>query len=270
MDPRTTTITLTFGDQAENHVGMERIGTMAPDGFNAEELRDRVGPALSGQRWDVEYIDLSQHLASQWSKYSEFSASDLDAGVLILRNGVDRLLQRTPYTTSDLFREQIALDVDRRVFMYGTVRNKHARYNLCFADYSQEPDYANGRGRIIDFASLPVTRAVREGLPAILGPRAAGMQGEGNYYYDVSKCGIGWHGDSERRRVVGVRLGQSMPLHYCWFYRGQPVTTPVQLTIRGGDIYVMSEKAVGTDWKRKVVPTLRHSAGARKYTDLPT
>jgi hypothetical protein len=35
-----------------------------------------------------------------------------------------------------------------------------------------------------------------------------------------------------------------------------------------GDLYVMSEKAVGQDWKRKVIPTLRHAAGAKKYTGL--
>ena len=30
----------------------------------------------------------------------------------------------------------------------------------------------------------------------------------------------------------------------------------------------MSEKAVGTDWKRKKFPTLRHAAGCEKYTKI--
>jgi len=33
-----STITLTFGDVAENHVRMERIGKMAASGFSCEEL----------------------------------------------------------------------------------------------------------------------------------------------------------------------------------------------------------------------------------------
>ena len=41
--------------------------------------------------------------------------------------------------------------------------------------------------------------------------------GEGNYYYDIKKCGIGFHGDAERRKVVGIRLGDSIPLHFQWF-----------------------------------------------------
>jgi hypothetical protein len=30
----------------------------------------------------------------------------------------------------------------------------------------------------------------------------------------------------------------------------------------------MSEKAVGTDWKRRVIPTLRHAAGCHKYLTI--
>jgi hypothetical protein len=30
-------------------------------------------------------------------------------------------------------------------------------------------------------------------------------------------------------------------------------------------MYVMSEKAVGFDWKKRIVPTLRHAAGCDKY-----
>lgn len=33
-------------------------------------------------------------------------------------------------------------------------------------------------------------------------------------------------------------------------------------------VYIMSEKAVGTDWKHSSIPTMRHAAGCRKYTNL--
>jgi len=33
------TYTITFGDQAENHVGMAKIGTLASTGFNIEDLK---------------------------------------------------------------------------------------------------------------------------------------------------------------------------------------------------------------------------------------
>lgn len=34
------TITLTFGDCGENHIGMQKIGAMAEKGFSLEELKD--------------------------------------------------------------------------------------------------------------------------------------------------------------------------------------------------------------------------------------
>lgn len=38
-----------------------------------------------------------------------------------------------------------------------------------------------------------------------------------------------------------------------------------EVILNNGDIYIMSEKAVGTDWKKKNTLTLRHAAGAPKY-----
>lgn len=33
-------------------------------------------------------------------------------------------------------------------------------------------------------------------------------------------------------------------------------------------MYMMSEKAVGTDWLKKIIFTLRHAAGCKKYTTI--
>ena len=42
-----------------------------------------------------------------------------------------------------------------------------------------------------------------------------------------------------------------------------------RVTLDHGDLYVMSEKAVGEDWKKSASLTLRHCAGAEKYLKLP-
>jgi hypothetical protein len=34
------------------------------------------------------------------------------------------------------------------------------------------------------------------------------------------------------------------------------------------DIYAMSEKATGFDWKKKTIVTLRHAAGCKKYLQI--
>ncbi len=87
-------------------------------------------------------------------------------------------------------------------------------------------------------------------------------------YYDNSKCGIGFHGDGERRKVIALRLGDSLPICYQWFKDGNPCGNRQDIIINGGDIYIMSEKAVGTDWKKKKIWTLRHAAGCSKFIKL--
>ena len=42
----------------------------------------------------------------------------------------------------------------------------------------------------------------------------AALMAEGNYYFDTTKCGIGFHGDTERRKVVAVRTGNLLLAHF--------------------------------------------------------
>jgi hypothetical protein len=258
MNPSQSTITLTFGDSAENHVGMEQLGRRveAGEGFTVEEL--------VSMKTTFDERGLLSELIHLNTGIPELPP----AAVLILRGGVDILLEDSGYKAEDLFAEQAALDVDKKAFMYGRVVNKSARWNLCFDDVSREPKYEEGRGRIIGFDKVSITRKLYENLGRLFGHKALGLKGEGNYYYDLRKCGIGFHGDSERRKVIGVRLGAPIPLHYQWFKEGAPIGERIIVPLNGGDVYVMSEKAVGTDWKSKKIPTLRHATGASKYTTI--
>lgn len=99
----------------------------------------------------------------------------------------------------------------------------------------------------------------------MIGEKGRNLVCEGNYYYDVAKTGCGFHGDSERRRVIGLRLGASIPLHYNWFHNAAPIGYRFKETFSHGDLYVMSSKTVGWDWKFKNQITLRHAAGSNKF-----
>jgi hypothetical protein len=257
MNSQNSVITLTFGDSAENHVGMEKIGTMVSEGegFSVAEL-ERLQEKLN--TLPRVYCDL----------YRLNEVDQPDAAVLVLRNGVNAILRMKRFCEADLFAEQAALEVDKKAFMYGRVVNKNARWNLCFDDVGHEPDYEAGKGRIVPYESIPCTKFLRESLFQFFGPKAKGLKCEANYYYDVKKCGIGFHGDSERRKVVGVRLGAAMDMHFRWFKDGQPVGEEICVPLYGGDIYIMSEKAVGTDWKKRSIYTLRHATGCSKFTTV--
>jgi hypothetical protein len=259
MNQAKSTITLTFGDSAENHVGMEQLGQRvdAGQGFTIDELNE-IKARCEALGATCELYNLNTEIDTH--------IPTSPASTLVIRDAINTLIGAG--AADALFAEQAALNVDKKAFMYGRVVNKHARWNLCFDAYDQEPIYEDGKGRVVSLDSLMYTKALYAKFPELLGEKATGLKGEGNYYYDISKCGIGFHGDSERRKVVGVRLGADLPLHYQWFHRGKPVGERIVLPLKGGDIYIMSEKAVGTDWKSSKIPTLRHATGCEKFTTI--
>ena len=246
-----STCTITFGDQAENHVGMEKIGTLATTGFTIEDL-NQARSWFEKRGYHAVIYDLSASVEAQVAVEKAY--------FLVVKNGLSAMCDRDNFLA-----EQSRLDKDTKAFMYGRVVNKKARHNLCFDIHGREPNYEQGQGRIVAFGDVPLLNTVRLTLPFIIGEKAGSLKAEGNYYYDVSKCGISAHGDSERRRVIGVRVGATLPLRYQWYYQSKPFGSAMDFQLEHGDIYIMSEKAVGTDWKRRNTPTLRHSAGCAKY-----
>ena len=74
--------------------------------------------------------------------------------------------------------------------------------------------------------------------------------------------------DAERKKVIGLRLGETMPLYFNWFKNCTSIGKMFSVQINSGDIYIMSKKTTGYDWKKRSIYTLKHSAGADKYTKL--
>lgn len=128
-----------------------------------------------------------------------------------------------------------------------------------------------GRGTVVPFYKVPVTESLKNNLPQLLGSSITSniITAEGNYYYDRS-CGISYHGDTERLKIIGVRLGDPMNLCFRWYYNWKIASGTFSLCLYPGDIYVMSEKAAGSDWKKSSIYTLRHAAGNDNYTNRST
>ena len=40
---------------------------------------------------------------------------------------------------------------------------------------------------------------------------------------------------------------------------------PIDLLVKHGDMYIMSEKATGNDWRRRSRVRVVHAAGSKKY-----
>ena len=226
------TITVTFGDRAENHVGMQIIGSSLKDNAFLQDLDKFAAYYAAGYKVEhlhVEHYDISQGI--------------LPAEILIVRNYVEN--------DKELMDELRVLDWDKKAKMYGRVCEKRIRYNLIFADKEQEPDYEKGKGRVYDFLKLNLLAQVRSNLQddllAVSGQNIS-IVGEGNYYYN-SKCCINYHGDTERKLVMGVRLGNEMRLLYQWHRGKEMYGEEMEFLLQPGDLYIMSSKAIGNDWK---------------------
>jgi alkylated DNA repair dioxygenase AlkB len=248
------TITLTFGDCAENHKSMQKIGEPLKTGFSKKEL-DEAKKYFEDRGVVCEMVNLNTLLQQSDVKFTP-------AYLLIIRGGVNSLLNDINCTADDLFNEHVQLKWDSKAFMYGRVVNKKARHNLCYSDFEQTADYENKKGTVINFNSVPILKNIRDKLHTVMGSKKAHeLQCEGNRYYDVRNTYIGFHGDAERRIVIAVRLGKSFPLHYQWYHKSEKVGQLYTVVLNHGDMYIMSEKAVGTDWKKSSIYTLRHAAG---------
>lgn len=246
------TITITFGEVAQNHSGMQRIGNTFDKGLTFEDLTEAKRKFENNNR-ECELIHLHKLLPNH-----VVVKHDVEAYVLVIRNGVKSFVQ--PW---QLFKEQKKLEFDKMVFMRGRVMNKRARWNLCFSDLSQEPDYANRKGRVVCFEDVPHLALVREMLPNYFGEKTRMLLAESNYYYNTLKCGVAYHGDSERKVIVAVRLGAPFPLRFKWFQNNDVLGEDATLYLNNGDMYAMSEWATGFNWKKRQDVTVRHAAGLK-------
>tara|TARA_Y100000591_G_scaffold247537_1_gene218635 strand:- start:822 stop:1568 length:747 start_codon:yes stop_codon:yes gene_type:complete len=244
-------IAITFGDCSENHVGMEKMGNISAIGYSSKDL-DKIANHFSGKV--IERIDLTSYLGDETYVGER-------PELLIIRNAIQN--------HSKIFIELNNLEWDAKYFdtRRQKVLNKHARTNLCFSNYSQKADFENKKGTIISYDEVPELNSARKLIMDSINEK--NLECEGNNYHNINKNGIGWHGDAERKKVIALRLGETMPICFNWFKQCKPIGTKFIAQINSGDIYVMSEKTTGYDWKKRSIYTLRHSAGADKYTKLP-
>jgi hypothetical protein len=247
---------LTLGEQAEIRVGSTLTGNgLAKRGFSVRELR-----AIANSLGGCDFRVLSDVLDKK-------HAAGNEAAVLLIKRGVDRIMGREG-GADEMLAEQKAVKYDEKYFdprRQKTLTNR-ARLNVVFGEKSVPHAENYSHGTIVGWDCVPRFSELRKTLPSVLGEIAAGLNGEGNFYHH-GDAGIGYHGDGERKIVVGTCLGKTATLRFYW--RAPHSSTahkpPFDFVVEHGDIYIMSEKASGFDWKMRSRFRLVHAAGAKKY-----
>ena len=255
---------ITFGEVAILHVGGKELGNgIRESGFSTNELK-----ILAEKLGDLaEYISISDSLPEELRSAN-------DAGVLVIRcnkSNTDGSIPVSLDFANRLYDEQkTKVEYDSKYWdnRRGKTLNKRARKNIVFGkeEIVHSEDYK--QSTVKAFSNLPELNKIKELIPLILGERAQDLNAEGNFYHQP-KSGIGYHGDAERKIVICLSLGKSSTLRYNWRMPGTSEHThkPVSLTVNHGDIYIMSEKATGYDWKKRSKVRVVHGAGYKSYID---
>lgn len=243
--------TATFCGTAENHNGMQKVGNGDEKGIPASYLKALYKEHKKDPDFPckVELVDLH--------------APEGEPAYVLVYRGLC-----SPPEEAAIFQEMMSLEWDNKYYdrRRSKVLNKRARHNLVFAEEAQEADLENAKGTIVPWEAVPRLHELLAAANAIAfgDPHPTGgtsLVAEGNYYYE-GKSYIGWHGDAERKVVIGARFGYSKPLYFRWYLKSEPVSDEMRITLAAGDMYVMSERATGNDWKKRNIYTLRHCVKA--------
>ena len=247
-----------FCDCARSEARMSKAnaptGVMAKAGFSANHLRKVAADAPPGT---AEIVELTP-VVPQGTKAD-------DACVLVLRPNMADLHK-------EALKEVKGMAFDTFTASRGKVLNAHSRHLVFLgSNGARAPDPVTGEHTVVDFSTLPALNRARTFATGLLGTEDC-VSGCVLKYPDIDSCGIGWHGDGERRQTIIYRVGSSStsrPLCFQWYLRGLPIGSPVSIVLNHGDMAIASDKAVGTDWKQKIVPTLRHATGFLKQGPVP-
>jgi hypothetical protein len=219
-------------------------------------------------------IEVQQKLGGDIVQLHREGTDDPKAWVYVCPDGVDKLMawstSENPATAQSLINELNALGHDgvdkTRRARNGDIQHKHARWGFVLSDFSQTPDIANRKHRVHNFSDVSEVAKIRAALGK-LSPDFENMVAEANVYFNED-CGIGYHGDDERPKsaVIGVNMGAERKVMWRPFKNFLPCGPPVEIHLRAGTIYMMSENAVGIGWTVGRTKTMfRHRAGSDYY-----
>lgn len=246
--------TFTFSHDVESFRGMRVHGKTGAKPVLTRRRFDEIAEALRAKGNQVEVVRLEELVED---------ANAPEATLLIIHPG-GPLGMPAAELLGETDKMKPSIDGhfwnDRRKI----VMNKQLRFNGVLTDEAIPADLPNGQGTVMNFADYPVASSVRKRIGEIFGEGFEDLYGEVNYYFDASKCGIGFHGDAERNMVIGFRVGEPISLAFQWFQRSRPVGERFKRVLAPGTLYAFDEKAVGSDWKSSSILTLRHAAGAEK------
>ena len=230
-------------------------GVVSQKGWDEAVLR-ATAERLRDAGVDASIVELTPHCTVP-------NASD--ACALVVRNFqpefCNKLLETFKTTKFDSFTK-----------MYGKVCDAHSRHIVYFDETAVAPSREDCQHTVLAWGDQPQLAGILDWMRSTLGNCDDITIGCGLKYPDIDRCGISWHGDAERKKTALVRLGPNSerhPLHFAWFHKHDRVSEVVSIHLSHGDMVLYSDKAMGYDWKKSSIPTVRHATGFLKQGAHP-
>lgn len=225
----------------------QSMGTNRGQGYSAQKLR-QIHATLS-QSGDVpsrlyELNPLCTKVATE------------DACVLVIK-----LPRETADGALREMRDSVKYSLYKR--SYGRTVRAKSRNISYVSNFSAPEDPDTNAPSVTDWQDLPYCRQVQQFVNGVLSDTEA-EHAVAIRYEDYRRCGIRWHGDAERSKTLVARLGPNSkhhPFYLMWYKNNIPISDPFPILLEHGDVCIPSHKAVGSDFKRSSIPTLRHATG---------
>ena len=241
---------ITFGEVSVLHIGGKEYGSgIRNKGFSITQL-ENIHKEISNFS---EIIWISDKLPENLQK-------DNKACILVIRNNNTFISNEF---ADQLYKEQENINYDLKYWDTRRTKTlmKRARLNIVFGELEilHTNDYK--QCTVKSFNNLPYLHKFRNSLPIMFGSDAINLSAEGNHYHH-NKSFIGFHGDTERKIVICLSLGKTAILQFNWRLpsSSEHIYSSTDILLNHGDVYIMSEKAVGNDWKKRSKVRVVHSA----------
>lgn len=194
---------------------------------------------LQGSRKGSRIIDLNKKLLQFDDRRTEI------ATVLVLPN----------YANNNLYQTLLAIDWDKKILLRNKVVNRVGKYAISIDDTGKEPNYEENKYRVIAYDDVEEVRDLKDNLSKIFKQDRLSCKGEYNYNHEKLK--LKYQG-AKVNNMMCIHLGDPIQMSFKWYFANKPASDSMEFTLNHGDLYIMSEKATGHDYKLKKNPILKH------------
>jgi hypothetical protein len=171
------------------------------------------------------------------------------------RTEIATILVIPNYIKNDLYQTLLSVDWDKKVLLRNKVVNRIGKYVISIHDEAQEPNYEQGQYRVLSYNELEDLKVVKNNVNKIVNQN--NLLCKGDYNYNHEKLKLKYQG-GKVNNMICIHLGDPIQLSYKWFFSNKAVSESTGFTLNHGDLYIMSEKATGHDYKLKKNPILKY------------